>query len=227
MIILGKRFQSFYQRMEERFLGNLNARENVEYNSLSANVSRKNADMQAELSPWDAHIVQLEVPPNAEYIGRTLRELAWREKYGINIVYIKRGERLLNIPDRNAILLPFDQTGIIATDEQIKNFKPVFESVSDSSSEPSPLNVNDIALQKILVDEHTRLRGQNIRNSGLRERTNGLVIGIERNNNRILNPESTTIFEWNDIVWIVGEKKKIQALATDEEKKETSIVNPS
>ncbi len=218
MFILGKRFQAFYLRMEQRFLGNLNEREYVEYNSLSANVSRKNADLQAELSPWDAHIVQLEVPPNAEYIGRTLRELGWREKYGINIVYIKRGEKLINVPDRNAILLPFDQTGILATDEQIKVFKPVFESVAEH--EPSSLEIADITLNRILVDEHTRLKGQDIRNSKLRERTNGLVIGIERNNERILNPESTTKFEWNDIVWIVGEKKKIQALAEDEPDKE-------
>ena len=77
----------------------------------------------------------------------------------------------------------------------------------------------DITLNTILVDEHTRLKGQDIRNSKLRERTNGLVIGIERNNQRILNPESTTKFEWNDIVWIVGEKKKIQALASDGEDK--------
>jgi CPA2 family monovalent cation:H+ antiporter-2 len=218
MIILGKRFQAFYLRMEQRFLGNLNERDYVEYNSLSANVSRKNADLQAELTPWDAHIVQLEVPPNAEYIGRTLRELGWREKYGINIVYIKRGEKLINVPDRNAILLPFDQTGVLATDEQIKVFKPVFESVADH--EPSPLEVADITLNRILVDEHTRLKGQDIRNSKLRERTNGLIIGIERNNQRILNPESTTKFEWNDIVWIVGEKKKIQSLAEEDSDKD-------
>jgi monovalent cation:H+ antiporter-2, CPA2 family len=218
LFILGKRIQAFYQRMEERFLGNLNAREVFEYNSLSSNVSRKNADLQAELAPWDAHIVELEVPANAEYIGRTLKELGWREKYGINVVYIKRGETLINVPDRNAILLPFDQTGILATDEQISVFKPLFESIV--IHEPSPLDVNDIALQKILVDEHTRLKGKDIRSSGLRERTNGLVIGIERNNKRILNPESTTTFEWNDIVWIVGEKKKIQAVASDNGKKE-------
>jgi CPA2 family monovalent cation:H+ antiporter-2 len=54
------------------------------------------------------------------------------------------------------------------------------------------------------------LKGLSIRDSGLRERTDGLVIGIERNNERILNPESTTTFEWGDNIWIVGKKKKIQ-----------------
>lgn len=210
LFILTKRLQTFYQRIEGRFLGNLNERETAVYNSLSANVSRKNADIESVLVPWDAHIIQLEVPAEADYIGRTLAELKWREQFGINIVYVKRGERLIHLPDRNSILLPFDQVGILSTDEQFKVFKPVFDSVIQMDI--NPLDVNEISIEKIVVNEHTKLKGLDIRNSRLRERTNGLVIGIERNNQRILNPVSATVFEWGDIVWIVGEKKKIQAL---------------
>jgi CPA2 family monovalent cation:H+ antiporter-2 len=209
LFTLAKRIQSFYQRLETRFLGNLNAREINEYNTVSANIARKNADMRSELLPWDAHITELKVPPHAVYVGRTLRELAWREHYGINVVYIKRGDRLINVPDRTTILLPFDEVGIIGTDEQLQEFKPVFDSLLNVGAE---LDADEIALQKIVVDERTQLRGKDIRSSGLRERTNGLVIGIERNNERILNPESTMVFEPNDVIWIVGEKKKIQEL---------------
>jgi monovalent cation:H+ antiporter-2, CPA2 family len=208
LFVFKKRINAFYHRIEGRFLRNLNARETADFNTLSANVHRKTADIESKLSPWDAHIIQQEVPSHAEYIGRKLSELEWREKYGINIVYIKRGERLIQPPDRNAILLPFDQVGIIATDEQFQIFKTVFES--KGNKEISLDDVDDIALQKIVVNEHSRLKGLSIRDSGLRERTNGLVIGIERKDQRILNPESSTIFEWGDNIWIVGKKKKIQ-----------------
>ena len=40
-----------------------------------------------------------------------------------------------------------------------------------------------------------------------------MVIGIERGETRMLNPESTMIFQRGDIVWIVGERKKIQELS--------------
>ena len=60
---------------------------------------------------------------------------------------------------------------------------------------------------------HSRLKGKTIRSSGLRERTNGLVIGIERNGVRSLNPDSELLFEWGDVVWIVGERRKIQQLS--------------
>src|SRR6185312_14319519 len=103
-------------------------------------------------------------------------ELAWREAYGINIAYIKRGEKLIYAPGRNNRLLPFDHVGIIATDDQMQTFRPVFDAIETV------------------------------------EKTNGLVVGIERAKERILNPDSTTDFEWGDIVWIVGERKKIHGL---------------
>jgi CPA2 family monovalent cation:H+ antiporter-2 len=216
LFVFTKKIQAFYQRIELRFIGNLNARETAEYNTLSANVLRKSADIQSKLLPWDAHIIAMEVPSNADYIGRKLIELGWREKFGINIVYIKRGERLIQPPDRYDMLLPFDQVGIIATDEQFQSFKPIFES---KASQNIPVeDVDDIVVQKIVVNEYTRLKNLSIRDSHLRERTSGLVIGIERNNERILNPESSTVFEWGDNIWIVGKKKKIQDFINEQNK---------
>lgn len=213
--IFAQRIQNFYQRLEVRFLGNLNDRETAEYNTLDANVMRKTAALQSSLAPWDAHIVPLQVPQQAHYVGRTLKELEWREKFGINVVYIRRGDDLISTPQRNHFLLPFDQVGILATDEQLQAFKPVFDS-SESPSEPR-VSVNDIVLRKVVVDENNRLKGSDIRSSRVRERTNGLVIGIERNNERIFNPDSTTVFEWGDVIWIVGEKRKIDKLVAGEE----------
>lgn len=210
MVIFGKSIQKFYHRIEVRFLSNLNAREAADAATFTATIKRRREDIQSDLSPWDAHIVEMEVGPDADYAGRNLAELGWREKYGINIVYIKRGEKLMHVPGREAILLPFDLVGVIATDEQIQIFKPVFDSKERMTT--PVVDVEDIALKKIVVDEHTKLHGIEIRRSGLRERTNGVVIGIERNNERILNPPSTFVFQWGDIVWIVGERKKIRKL---------------
>jgi CPA2 family monovalent cation:H+ antiporter-2 len=155
-------------------------------------------------------MINLEVDPHAEYIGKTLLELAWREKFGINIAYIKRGNNLMYAPDRYTRLLPFDNVGIIATDEQMQKLKPVFEQTKNIDSAENA--IEDIVLQKMVVNENNRLKGQTIRGSGIRERTKGLVVGIQRNDERILNPPSDTEFQWGDIIWIVGERKKIQEL---------------
>lgn len=216
LIVFGKRIQKFYDRIEGRFLTNFNARETAAAadQSLMANVRRKNEAIQSNMLPWDAHIVELEVAPHASFIGNSLADLAWRETYGINIVYIKRGEKLIHVPTRKAILLPFDHVGLIATDDQLQAFKPVFDARDAGGVED--LDIDEIALKKIVVDEHTKLNGMDIRSSSLREKTNGLVIGIQRGDERILNPASTFIFQWGDIVWIVGERKKIRQLIGQE-----------
>lgn len=211
MFLFSKRIQRLYQRLEGRFLSNLNARELFADNEKAQlELLRKKFNPQTDLSPWDAHMIDLEVNPHAEYIGKTLVELGWREQYGINIAYILRGEKLIYAPGRNNRLFPFDHVGVIATDDQMHVFKPVFDAAE--SINIANHNVEDIILQKIVVDEHNKLKGLTIRSSHIRERTNGLVVGIERNKQRKLNPDSATPFEWGDIVWIVGERKKIQGL---------------
>lgn len=212
MILFSKRIQSFYQRLEVRFLSNLNAREiNAGDEKFQREESlREPFNPQPDLSPWDAHMIDQEVNPQAEYIGKTLVELSWRERYGINIAYIKRGDKLIYAPGRSNRLLPFDHVGIIATDDQMNIFKPVFDATESIGI--ADHNIEDIILQKIVVDEHNKLKGLTIRGSNIREHTNGLVVGIERNKERLLNPDSNTAFEWDDIVWIVGDKRKIQQL---------------
>jgi len=64
----------------------------------------------------------------------------------------------------------------------------------------------------LAITEHHWLNGKSIRSSGIREKALGLVAGIERNGERILNPDSTTIFQTDDLVWLVGNVKKMKEL---------------
>ncbi|MBV4359523.1 cation:proton antiporter [Pinibacter aurantiacus] len=195
LLIFSKKLQSFYQRIEKRFITNLNDRETIEY-----------VDGKEDLSPWDAHLAYFDVSPNLDFIGKRLIDLGWREKYGINIASIERGNNFIRTPTREEVIYPYDKIAVIGTDQQMQNFRPVIEA---QKSEP-PTQEDEMVLDKIIVDSHNHLTGKTIRNSGLREKTNGLVVGIERNGERILNPHSDTEFAWDDIVWIVGDKKKIE-----------------
>ena len=198
IIIFRNRIRLFYQRIESRFITNLNAKESL-YNK------------QQELSPWDAHLVNFEVSANSAYTGISLEELKWRENYGINIAFIERGNKVIYTPTRFDIIFPFDKIGVIGTDEQIQKFRPLLDNNTDEELNTVD-NTETISLEKILVDQNTKLKGQTIRQSGIREKTHGLVVGIERDGERILNPSSDIVFEWNDIIWIVGDKVKIKKL---------------
>ena len=211
IILFSARTRQFYQRLEKRFISNLNERQTEEDgNRTEGRYLKEQLSSHQDMTPWDAHLVDMEVNPDAEYIGKSLSELGWREKHGINIACIKRGNRLIFAPGGGDRLRAFDRLGIIGTDEQLQVFKPVFDSFE--LYEPEEQDIEDILVQKIVVDEHNKLRGLSIRDSGIREKTNGLIIGIERNKDRILNPDSDTVFEWGDIILIAGDRKKIRKL---------------
>jgi CPA2 family monovalent cation:H+ antiporter-2 len=211
LILFSKRIQQLYQRLEGRFLSNLNARETADAEiSGSKNVLQEYFNVKSGISLWDAHIFDIEITQQNEFIGKTLVELAWREQFGINIAYIKRGEKLIFAPEKCTRIFPFDHVGIIGTDEQIQSFKPIFNA--NENPDPTEHNIEEMEVQKIVVNQHFKFRGLTIRNSKIRERVNGLVIGIERNKERILNPGSDTLIEWGDIVWIFGDREKIRKL---------------
>lgn len=201
MVVIGvlfrQRLQKFYQRLEDRFLENLHEKELLEQNK-----------KQSHLSPWDAHLTHYTISPHAGFIGTTLEELRWRETYGINIAFIERGNKVLFAPARSEKIFPFDTIGVIGTDQQMLEFGKIMIPFVEEADTEKEL----VELEKIVVDEHTRLKGLTIRESGIREKTDGLVVGIERKGERILNPSSFTQLEWDDIVWIVGNRKKIQQL---------------
>lgn len=194
MVIFSRKLQSFYNKLEARFMLNLNDRENKTPNIL----------------PWDTHLIEITVAPESELIGKTLVDLKMREQYGINIAMIERGKLNISTPSRDERLYPHDKLLLIGTDEELANVKHLFEGVVDENQPSFPKQ--DMSLQKIVINSKSKLYGQTIRDSGIREQTQGLVVGIERKGERILNPDSNLMFENEDIVWIVGNDKKIPAL---------------
>ena len=64
-------------------------------------------------------------------------------------------------------------------------------------------------IEQFTISEGSRLIGLSIRESGIRDKAQCLVIGIERGKTSIKNPPPSTVFEEGDIVWIVGERRKV------------------
>ena len=194
MIIFSRKLQSFYNKLETRFMLNLNDRENSTPNIL----------------PWDTHLTEITVAPESKLVGQSLVDLKIREQYGVNIAMIERGKISISTPSRDERLYPHDKLLLIGTDEELATVKHLFEDIVDENL-PS-FQKQDMSLQKIVVNSSSKIYGQSIRESGIREQTQGLVVGIERKGERILNPDSNLIFENEDIVWIVGNNKKIPEL---------------
>lgn len=198
-LVFSKGLKKFYNRIEKRFLENLNERESL--NTMQS---------APELLPWDAHLSYFTVSTESDLIGKTLQEIALRERYGVNIALIERGRKTITTPGRDAMIFPMDKIAVIGSDEQLEHFRTVVEPPvsQDKELQKTP----KVALQQIIVDSRFLFLGKSIRESGIREKINGLIVGIERQGKRILNPDSHTVFEAGDIVWIVGSVGLIKSL---------------
>lgn len=194
-ILFPKRLHAIYNKIESHFLSNFNDRE-----------IRKENKRQNTLSPWDGHMAEFEIAKESNLAGKTLEELTIREQFGINIASIRRGEVLINIPIRTERLFPGDEISVIGTDDQVKEFKIFLDK--NEIDVPEQMEQADIILQKVELKNRVCI-GKSIRESQIREKTHGIIVGIERNGKRILNPESHLVLEDSDILWIAGEKKKI------------------
>jgi len=203
LLIFTKKIQQFYSRLELRFFTNLNQRE--------IDTARIN---RSELAPWNAHIVPVIVSPDASCAGKTLLGLRWREQIGVNVVLIKRSEYHIPVPGKDQLIFPGDELLILGTDHQIQRLKVLMRPENNKSSE----DIIQVELCQYKVTETSQLKGKTIRASGLREKARALVVGIERDNERLLNPESNFILKSDDFLFIVGNRKKVnEFLKTNEQ----------
>jgi monovalent cation:H+ antiporter-2, CPA2 family len=205
LILFRKKIKTLYGKIELRFLENYNFRE------------EQTKELDKPLAPWDTHLSTFELNAQSPYIGKTLLESEIRESFGVNIAIIERGNRTINVPSREERLYPYDLLSVIGTDEQLKSFKEHLESTKSETQFLAPKQT--VTLQNFTITQNSLLLGKNIRHSGIRESTKGLVVGIERKGVRILNPESDTVFELYDIVWIVGNSKRITILSKEQSSK--------
>ncbi len=191
IFIQSKMIGALYMRVEHRFVRNLYDREEGRQREMPP------------LAPWDSHLVELKISSESQLVGKSLAETTLRERFGITIALIERGQKRIAAPGRDEVLYPGDVLQVIGTDEQIQRFKAEVEIQSVEAEDVS----FDYTLMPILVKEGTTFARKSIRECGLRESTRGLVVGIEKEGRRTLNPDSTTLIEPGDVLWVVGDRQ--------------------
>ncbi len=196
-VVFRQRLHRFYLRMEDRFFKNLNQRE----------LSIRRTD----LAPWDMHLSQLRVSTDSGVVGQSLKELGLREKLGVNIAMIERASgHNVPAPGRNHLILPGDNLFAIGTDKQLADLQQTLDAPM-SLPERAHMTKEDIRLKRFRITPQSPLVGTRIHDSGLRDEASAMVAGIERGSERIMNPEGSTMFQANDVIWLVGNGERIRA----------------
>ncbi|MBK5720915.1 cation:proton antiporter [Dysgonomonas sp. Marseille-P4677] len=206
LIIFSQGFKEQSRRIEARFLENLNLKQRYDENRASILPTVAN-----DLLSKNIHIEEFEVSQSSPSIGKTLRELNFRQKTGVNIITIIRGSRKINIPDGNEYLYPFDKLVVSGSDEEMQKLSQYLEDKRLQASQIEEDAQHHISLSQFLIEPGCSLIGKTIADAGIREKTECMVIGADRGNESIINISPSFMFEEGDIIWLAGEKEKLNS----------------
>lgn len=196
LVLLYKRFEKSYQWLEKQLVKNISG------------AKHKKEKNYRELAPWDTHLVEIEVGDKSSFADKTLSECEFREKFGINIVAIGHLDNVIIAPRGNEKILARDKLIVLGQDEQIDQIRKKLEIFSRNKLPTSLLS--NFRLVPILINPRNALIGKSIRDSKVREKVNGIVVGLERSGLRTLNPTTDTILRADDLLLVVGEAEKIK-----------------
>ena len=209
LITISKQTKIRSKAMESRFKENLNEKE--KYRESKAPLTKGFVNHVLER---DLHLSDFAIEPYFVIVGKTLKELNFRQLYGVSIVTIVRGPLRINIPKGDERIYPGDHLIVLGTDKQMEYFQNKLEERLKKYDHLEDNSAPEVKMRQFQIGPESRLIGETIRTSGIQEIYDCLVIGIERNETSIQDPNLDLIFEEGDIVWLIGEYDNILKICT-------------
>jgi len=206
LIIFSQGFKAQSRRIEARFLENLNLKQKVEEKRAAILPTVAN-----DLRSKNIHIEEFEISQNSSSVGKSLRELNFRQKTGVNVVTIIRGSKKINIPDANERLYPFDKLVVSGSDDEMQQLSQYLQDKREQISHMEEEAQHHISLSQFLIEQSCPLIGKTIATAKIREKTECMVIGIDRNEISIIQFTPDFAFEEGDVIWLAGEKEKLNS----------------
>ncbi len=191
-----RKLNASMERIESKFLDNLNERE-------LRRSGKKNAVVN------DLHQAYMTVGSACAFAGERLMDSNLRHRFGVNVVSIQRGATFIPIPNGRTRIYPGDTLGIIGTDEQIERLLPQIEA-----NEPEPTSHadhTDMKLTSILLGPESPLISRTPLSSALRDTYDAIVVAVDRGEEHI-DSKPDLVFQQGDIVWLVGNPTKLAKL---------------
>ena len=133
---------------------------------------------------------RLRMTPASPLAGKTLEQADIRIRYGANIVTIERGDTIIDMPSKTEIMMP-----VAAIRGDIEKEADLL--VHDHSD-------HEMHMYRYHVEAGGPLCGLEIGTSSLATKHHAMVIAIERDGQRIVNPSRHTIFQHDDLLWFVS-----------------------
>ena len=205
LMVLSRQLKHSSIRLERLFIQNLRSRD------IEAQVNgRRRPLYEGHLLDRDVHIADLEVPSDSKWMGKTLRELALRNRFGVHVSSILRANRRINIPDGQQMIFPGDRLQAIGSDEQLTRMGEAL--TAEVFSNDPDLEKREMRLHQMILSGSSPFVGKTLQESGIRNRYNCMVVGLEEGKENLSSISPDRQFRKGDIIWVVGELESLRQL---------------
>ena len=188
----------FYKRIEERFMDNLNKRQQAQVFAIP------------EILQENCHLQKMTLSPDSAYSGKLIKETDFRDNYNVSVVSVERGKHVFELPHSDFQLFPFDKITFVGHEDHLRLLVDKVE-VFDEQLITEHVD-GDVEMYKVEVDPESQFVGVALKDSGLSDQFDAMVIAIERDGHFILNPSAKIKFQPRDFVWFVAQKSKAEVL---------------
>ena len=196
---------SAYISAEARFMANFNER------------SLQRGDEGTEWLDEKLYVQQFDA--SEAQSGKSLRQLDWGNRFSVNVVQITRGRKRLFMPPANTELRTGDRLLLIGQREELRSLRmslglpeemelPTLRAFTEGQKEAS----DPFYATAIGVGRDSELAGKSIRNCGLRQKYDCMILGLQRDKLPILQPDVNMTMQPGDLVWVLGTRRMAEKL---------------
>ena len=191
LLVASRRLSVDCNRMEKKFLDNLNIRENTRLGLNNSLVS-------------DLHQAYIEIGPNASFVGDRLKDSGLRKDYGISVSSIQRGDSFMPLPSVDARIFPGDVIGVIGNDEQIKRLNDDLER-DDKAVKALKVVQPKVELRSVRLTDDSPVVGCPLRELDIRADYYSMIVKVEHSDGSFEQPRPDTVLHPGDVIWVVGD----------------------
>lgn len=188
----------FYKRIEERFMDNLNKRQQAQVFAIP------------EILQENCHLQKMTLSPDSPYSGKLIKETDFRDNYNVSVVSVERGKQVFELPHSNFQLFPYDKITFVGHEDHLRLLVDKMEVYGDQLITEHV--DGDVEMYKIEIEANSQFVGVALKDSGLSDQFDAMVIAIERDGHFILNPSARITFQLQDVVWFVAQRSKAEVL---------------
>lgn len=208
LMIISRSLKKRSIKMERLFMQNLRSREIV-----AEVMGRRRPLYEGRLLDRDVHISDFTIPEDSLWAGKMLRELEFRNRYGVHISSILRGSQRINIPNGGTILFPGDNIQAIGSDDQLTAFS---EALNTELHDKDPeIEKREMKLHQVVINRNGIFAGKTLRDSGIRDVYNCMVVGLEEGKENLSQMDPSHKLRHGEVIWIVGEQDDIERFCRD------------